>query len=199
VCLSPIYLNYGSRLTLYDSLRISLLLAITACILRPTNILIWLCIVLPTITSNFSASPRFPSSDFLIFLREGVISAVVVLGASALSDYLYYGAWTFPPYQLLSFNIYQGLAVFYGRNDWHYYLSQGLPLLLTTYLPFAVIGMWKPDGRTQIQSLFTVTVLTTLMALSQISHKEVRFIYPLLPILHILAAPAISSCMYLSL
>jgi phosphatidylinositol glycan class B len=176
-------------------LRVSLFLAITACVLRPTNGLIWFCILMPTITNLISSNPRVPLSDYLIFFREAIVCGVAVLAASGLSDYLYFGNWTFPPYQWLTFNISLDLAVFYGRNDWHYYLSQGLPLLLTMYLPFTLIGFWKSTSN-QIQSLFTITVFTTIATLSLISHKEVRFIYPLLPMLHIISAPAIYECTY---
>jgi GPI mannosyltransferase 3 len=150
-------------------------------------------------------------SDLLLFSREVFYCGVAVLGASVISDRLYFGIWTFPPYQWLNFNIAQSLAVFYGTNDWHYYLSQGLPLLLSTYLPFAVQALlsltsrgpgavelsgFSPDPaifyRTGGADLIFV-VLTMITTLSLISHKEVRFIYPLLPCLHVLAAPYVLS------
>lgn len=139
---------------------------------------------------------------FFLFLREVVLCGGAVLSASALLDRLYFGTWTFPPYQWLNFNITQSLAVFYGTNDWHYYLSQGLPLLLTTYLPFALIALWSSTSISsdKIPPLvrnarfdLTFMILTTIATLSLISHKEVRFIYPLLPSLHILAAPHVLS------
>ena len=126
----------------------------------------------------------------------------LMLLLSIFVDRLYYQQWTFPPLRFLYFNIAQSLAVFYGRNDWHYYLSQGYPLLLTTLLPFGVIGIYQslfyPDIPPQYTntSTFTKAVryqiastsLIVPLVLSFISHKEVRFIYPLLPLLHILAA-----------
>ena len=177
------------------SLRISLLLSCTACILRPTNALIWFCILMPTVSRAFSSKSKVPIADYLILAREAVLCGSVVLLVSAFSDYVYFGEWTFPPYQWLHFNISQDLAVFYGRNDWHYYLSQGLPLLLTTYLPFTLIGLWNSGSApvTSIQFLFTTTIFVTIATLSLISHKEVRFIYPLLPLLHIVAAPVLST------
>lgn len=117
-------------------------------------------------------------------------------------DRLYYQSWTFPPLRFLYFNIAQSLAVFYGRNEWHYYLSQGYPLLLTTFCPFGIVGIYQsifpPDIPPQYSNyssttkaikyqLATIAVMVPL-TLSFISHKEVRFIYPLLPLLHILAA-----------
>ncbi|KAK4994604.1 glycosylphosphatidylinositol anchor biosynthesis [Elasticomyces elasticus] len=110
----------------------------------------------------------------------------------------------------LWFNVVQSLSVFYGRNRPDYYLTEGFPLLLTTALPFAVLGAWRSVYLYWYRStdvgagtgarnaaflvsqnmLFTFTIVVGVMAgiLSAISHKEVRFVYPLLPLLHVLAA-----------
>lgn len=106
----------------------------------------------------------------------------------------------FPPFRFLYFNIAHSLAIFYGRNDWHYYLSQGFPFLLTTLLPFALTDIYRalthsspiPLQYTIRQQLATVTILIPF-TLSLISHKEVRFIYPLLPLLHILSSQSFTS------
>lgn len=128
-----------------------------------------------------------------------------MLAVSSIADRLFYGIWTFPPLRFLYFNIAQSLAVFYGSNDWHYYASQGYPLLLTTLLPFALLGLYQTlTTRSQVGDsvqagirvqLATVCILMPLV-LSLISHKEVRFIYPLLPSLHILAAPPLVQYFY---
>lgn len=157
---------------------------------------------MPAVTQllNPAAGSRTLIQDYLILVREVMLCGSAILAVSALSDYAYFGEWTFPPYQWLNFNISQDLAVFYGRNDWHYYLSQGIPLLTTTYLPFTIAGIYQavslPAGShpsQPIRFLLATTILTTIASLSLISHKEVRFIYPLLPLLHILTAPTITS------
>jgi GPI mannosyltransferase 3 len=142
-----------------------------------------------------------------------------VLACSIASDKLYYQAWTLPPLRFLYFNIAQSLAVFYGRNRTDYYLTEGIPLLLTTALPFASWGLFqalrgkelKHSPRKSSPSISSPTpelihdatqrrvlvrlawasVFTTL-SLSMISHKEVRFLYPLLPFLHVTAAGPLS-------
>lgn len=126
-----------------------------------------------------------------------------MLSLATLIDRLYYQKWTFPPLRFLYFNIAQSLAVFYGRNDWHYYLSQGYPLLLTTYLPFTVLGLYQSVIKNGISSTqafikhnLALTALLVPLTLSFISHKEVRFIYPILPILHVLTAPPIIRFFY---
>ncbi|CAD6443199.1 3eae5b62-b144-466d-a52d-7c5b5f11ee81 [Sclerotinia trifoliorum] len=190
-----------------NHLRYSLFLAGIACILRPTNLLIWFCVIMPIVMSLIpSVAQKTAKSpiqrDYLIIFREAILCGSLILIISALSDRLYFGEWTFPPYQWLHFNISQNLAVFYGKNDWHYFFSQGLPLLLLTYLPFTIVSIFKTyTPSTTPNSTFTsdlqtiLTHLTSLMifVLSTISHKEVRFIYPLLPILLILTAPSITS------
>ena len=137
------------------------------------------------------------------FLKDSTADCArcLVLIISAMFDRIFYQQWTFPPFRFLHFNVAQSLAVFYGRNDWHYYVSQGFPLLLTTYLPFGIAGVYrairiKPpiDDATyksysaNVRYQLGIVSLLVPFILSFISHKEVRFIYPLLPILHVLAA-----------
>ncbi|KID73211.1 GPI mannosyltransferase 3 [Metarhizium brunneum] len=175
-------------------LRLSLCLAAFAVVLRPTNLLIWATISGMALTrASLKGSSPLTWSMILLLAREAFLCGSLILGTSVASDYFYFGFWTFPPYNWLNFNISKSLAVFYGRNPWHYYLSQGAPLLCTTSLPFALWGLYKPGSSStnerNILRVLSSAVFTTVVALSLISHKEVRFIYPLLPILNIVAAP----------
>jgi GPI mannosyltransferase 3 len=199
-------------------LRRSLLLAALATILRPTNLLLWITLAAMTCLHTSSrgllaqipwvnrripvefASPVFiraTSRERRTLLVESVLCGSTVLVLSVLVDRFYYQSWTFPPLRFIYFNLVQSLSVYYGRNDWHYYLSQGFPLLLTTALPLAVVGLYRGLFSAQstetpltaiILSQFATIACAVPAALSLISHKEVRFIYPLLPLLHILAA-----------
>ncbi|KAK4250558.1 glycosyltransferase [Corynascus novoguineensis] len=182
-----------------SSLRISLVLAAIAVLLRPTNILIWLVILGISVTRLTPlGNSTMEMSALIILFREIVICGAAVLAVSLLLDRLYFGFWTFPPYKWLYFNISQSLAVFYGRMPWHYYLLQGIPLLTTTFLPFTIVGLYKATFssntlQSKILNALNIATLTMIITLSLISHKEVRFIYPLLPILHILAAPYLAA------
>jgi phosphatidylinositol glycan class B len=149
---------------------------------------------MPTLTklaSSSTTSSRVLFNDYIVLIREFVLCGGAVLVASGASDRLYYSAWVFPPYQWLHYNLSQDLAIFYGQNDFHYYITQGLPLLLLTFLPFALVGLWKASfgSISSLSFVLSTIVLTNIASLSFISHKEVRFIYPLLPILHLLAVP----------
>ncbi|KAK4171859.1 GPI mannosyltransferase, partial [Triangularia setosa] len=195
------------------SLRISLALAAIAVLLRPTNLFIWLGVIALAFTRlTLDGQSPIKQTTFIVLLRETILCGSAALATSVISDRLYFGFWTFPPYKWLYFNMSQSLAVFYGRMPWHYYLSQGIPLLTTTFLPFALLGIYKVTFAsakpatllsarpTSLSTTASNTLKTLAFALvgmiavlSLISHKEVRFIYPLLPILHILAAPYITS------
>ena len=228
-------------------LRRCLLLAALVCVLRPTNILIWICLacfilfrprackerpshqpssLIKSIKGRLQKFLQAPRTEAILLIREASLCGYVthrrghwhicfggftnsnrtlVLALSAAFDRLYYQQWTFPPLRFLYFNIARSLAVIYGRNDWHYYWSQGYPLLLTTFLPFAIRGLYNAlfpatsispsSGNSQFSNsircqLATVAIFVPSI-LSVVSHKEVRFIYPILPILHILAASSV--------
>ncbi|GAB7342094.1 hypothetical protein MBLNU457_g0370t1 [Dothideomycetes sp. NU457] len=239
-------------------LRVAMCLAAFASILRPTNLIIWLVVTCGSLYLAAISEPNTIYQKLFVLMRELCSCGSVVLAISAISDRSFYGEWTFPPLRFLHFNVVQSLAVFYGRNRPDYYFTEGLPLLLTTALPFALAGLWsafqgraflneqddKQDppsvqgqaspfitsvvvvmactlslisytlpfalaglylalraggflneqhsnkgsltARAQASSLASA-VIVMVCTLSVISHKEVRFIYPLLPILHILA------------
>ncbi|KAI4225822.1 MAG: hypothetical protein L6R36_003619 [Xanthoria steineri] len=208
-----------ARSTAYRLCR-CLLLAAVACVLRPTNILIWICLAcfslwksssrgrilkLPRVEGglwvNITSIAHGPATrrERMVLVLEAVVCGSLVLASSAIVDRLYYQQWTFPPLRFLYFNLARSLSVHYGKNDWHYYLTQGYPLLLTTFLPFALIGLYQslfPQDSPPTQALLTANIKRQLattsilvpFTLSFISHKEVRFIYPLLPPLHLLSA-----------
>ncbi|KAG1877747.1 glycosyltransferase family 22 protein [Suillus subalutaceus] len=74
------------------------------------------------------------------------------------------------------------VSLFYGSSSWHYYLSQALPILSSTSLPFALHGMHL--------ATMLGCIAWTLAVFSFVGHKEWRFLHPLLPMLHIFASSA---------
>jgi phosphatidylinositol glycan class B len=186
-------------------LRRSLLCAAVAVILRPTNILIWMVISWYTFVWNWNG----PLGEKKMFARETLLCGSTILLFSAVVDRIFYTVWVFPPVNFLRVNVLQSLASFYGNNDWHYYITQGYPLLLTTALPFTLAGLYRvwqpskdrpiedatPAGRIAVRLLARISLLVPA-TFSLISHKEVRFIYPLLPALHIITALPISTCFF---
>jgi phosphatidylinositol glycan class B len=123
---------------------------------------------------------------------------------SAGADFWYHGFPTFPQLRFLTFNIHQDLAVFYGVHRPDYYFTEGLPLLLMGLLPFTLFGLYRSAAisfqkhssvsyslETLVLPILTWTVLIKVIAMSLIRHKEARFIYPLLPCLHLIGGVSV--------
>lgn len=126
--------------------------------------------------------------------------SIAVVFASMCIDFAVTGRWYFPFLTFLTYNLVFGIANFYGNSAWHYHLTQSIPILLTTSIPYFVPSLRSslhralqrvPPGKerkpTYVQDcrmqLLTSAILFTLTIWSFIGHKEWRFLHPLLPIL----------------
>jgi phosphatidylinositol glycan class B len=80
--------------------------------------------------------------------------------------------------------------VVYGTQPWHWYATQGLPVMLLTMVPLVIIGFFVSKG-TQKYPMYLV--IYVLIVYSVFAHKEFRyqfrkslnnhrFIFPILPI-----------------
>jgi phosphatidylinositol glycan class B len=99
------------------------------------------------------------------------------------------------------------ISLVYGRNVWHYYFTQAIPILCASSLPLVGKGLYlglraSPHALIpRISShqnqcpislrILAGTALWTIVVYSLSGHKEWRFIHPMLPILHIFAAKAL--------
>ncbi|KAJ7444883.1 glycosyltransferase family 22 protein [Mycena latifolia] len=160
--------------------------AALACAIRPTNAIIWVYLI-----GYLLWQVRSSRRSFLAIIQDGVIiSAATVSGIFAL-DSLYYGTPTFTPLNFLATNL-SSVSLFYGGNTWHYYLSQAVPIMCTTSLPFVLREVWLILRGRESAALGTMLgcVAWTIGIYSLSGHKEWRFIHPLLPMLHVFAAKA---------
>ena len=99
------------------------------------------------------------------------------------------------------------ISLVYGRNAWHYYFTQAVPILCASSLILLVKGLYlglrspplsqnSKDPKASISMTYRLRVLAgtalwTIAVYSLSGHKEWRFIHPMLPILHIFAAKAL--------
>lgn len=114
-------------------------------------------------------------------------SSAVILAIFS-SDTWFYGQPTLALMNFLLVNA-SPVSLFYGSSPWHYYLSQALPVLCTSALPFVLHGLWLAFVRrgSKLQ-VMAGCIGWTISVYSFIGHKEWRFLHPLLPMMHILAA-----------
>ncbi|PWY99880.1 hypothetical protein BCV70DRAFT_200792 [Testicularia cyperi] len=244
-----------TRRQVYDrTLRRSLILAAAACILRPTNAVLWIYLAFDlalrslsslradgtgpgaadstaTIAATLQAVGEIGSLIRAVF-SVGFLALLLALGLDSSFDF-----WAnqlpsaaaegstaapfslpLPALSLASFfnrNIVANLSIFYGQNAWHWYISQGVPVLLTIWLPATALGAFEAFASPEPPRSTTTTTtprskksarmdrdtglgndpLKTLAKLcawtiglySLLGHKEFRFLQPLLVPFSILA------------
>lgn len=153
--------------------HVSLFFAILSCIVRPTNGMMWIYLGIDYLTRHFSVK----------LLIYSTIELLIVLLVNTYLDYCFYGKLTFPIYNFVEFNVLKNLSIFYGTAPWHFYIFQAIPLMTTTLLPLLVVGLPKHMNDPLVRA-----GLLMLIGFSFIDHKEFRFIYPLQPIMMMIAA-----------
>ncbi|NWU93974.1 PIGB mannosyltransferase, partial [Upupa epops] len=147
-----------------------LALVALAVVARPTAVILWI----PLVFSHFFQEQRKADLILCTCLPVGLIT----VGISLIIDRVFYGKWVLVQFNFLKFNVLQNLGTFYGSHPWHWYFTQGLPVILGTHLPFFIHGCVLAPKRYRI---FLTAVIWTMVIYSTQSHKEFRFIYPILP------------------
>ncbi|KAG4970058.1 hypothetical protein JHK85_036479 [Glycine max] len=153
----------------FVSRKWGLAVAAVACAIRPTSAITWLYVGLLEL---FKAHDRFK----FIFLEVAPIG-ILVLGLTCLLDRFMYGTWILVPLNFLKFNFLSAGGDYYGTHKWHWYFTQGFPVMIFSHLPFCIAGIiyskqWKFSG----------LLAWVLGFYSLLGHKEFRFALPVLPI-----------------
>lgn len=151
-------------------IRWSLALACFCCIIRPTNGLIWMVLALGLLRN---LGPMKGTK----FILNALLTAFACLSLNTVVDYWFYGELTFPLWNFLKFNALTPLSQFYGKNDWHFHLSQSLPVIMMLFLPFFMLGFFTIKS----YNMLKMVIVTNILMFSLIKHKEFRFLYPLQP------------------
>ncbi|KAI0723981.1 Alg9-like mannosyltransferase family-domain-containing protein [Cerioporus squamosus] len=167
-----------------DGLSKTLVLAAFACAIRPTNAVVW-TYMFAWLLWSLRRRPR----DIITVLINVIATGIVALASVYALDTAYYGQRTFTPLNFLLTNA-SSVSLFYGRSPWHYYLTQAVPILCAPAIPWVLEGAYQAGKPTSFRPLKTLLglIVWTLTIYSMAGHKEWRFIHPLLPLMHILAA-----------
>ncbi|NXM33164.1 PIGB mannosyltransferase, partial [Oxyruncus cristatus] len=147
-----------------------LALVALAIVIRPTAGIPWM----PLVFNHFLQEQR--KADLI--LQNCIPVGLVTVGTSLIIDRVFFGEWVLVQLNFLKFNVLRNLGTFYGSHPWHWYFTQGLPVILGAHLPFFIHGCVLAPKRYRI---FLVAVIWTVVVYSTLSHKEFRFIYPVLP------------------
>lgn len=121
-------------ITLWNNMKTNsykyLSIAAMSCLIRPTSVTIWGPLAMFQVF-------KLNSKTTLKYLLNCILQvALVTLTISLIIDYICYGKLQIPAYNFIIFNIFKGVSSFYGTNPFHWYLSQGLPVVLgLQYVP----------------------------------------------------------------
>jgi len=222
----------------YDrTLRKSLWLAAGACLLRPTNGVLWVYIIAELFFRQLRCLRAEPSNstqtnkigggegeksllptleiigETVSLLRSLFFIASTALTFALIVDTTYdyhsnaypHNRPLLPALSLVAFlhkNVVSNLSIFYGANPWHWYWTQGLPVMCTVWLPAVVFGLVhslqaeKEGGKrrrgVEEKKSLAKLVLVTMGVYSLLGHKEFRFLQPLLPALSVLAGSGLA-------
>lgn len=184
-----------------NRMRMCIMFAALACAIRPTNAIIWVYMF-----GVLFLRLWLRLSQGFILIRDccvvGLVAfvhlceiisnsyfcrAMTTLAVFAL-DSAFYGRPTLSLLNFLRVNA-SPVSLFYGSSPWHYYISQALPILCSTSLPFVLHGMHLAvkNNEKNLKIMFGC-IFWTLAVFSSVGHKEWRFLHPLLPMLHIFAS-----------
>ena len=127
---------------------------ILSCIIRPSAATTWLPIVLYEVYYDTFKKKSFRFLKYSVFICLGLFSL------SMLLDYMFYGRFILVHWRFLMFNVINNLSGFYGSHPWHWYITQGIPVILFTQLPLMLLGIviWKENVRSKFAVLFVVLV-----------------------------------------
>ncbi|KAG1086988.1 hypothetical protein G6F42_020782 [Rhizopus arrhizus] len=181
--------QHGNGKSWVKRYRISLVFASIACVMRPTNGLIWLFLGIQLLLCS--------SSKFKVASNALLICTLVIALDVVVDTRLYNQSWTnfiqhlvFTPYLFFKINVVNNISLLYGVHTWHWYVSQGIPFIFTTFLPFIGFGFYRiytTPMFNRIKSLLYLSIWVVIVY-SLLPHKEFRFIFPIVPLILMIAA-----------
>lgn len=159
-----------------------LTLVALAVIVRPTALIVWF----PLLMHHFCQE----SNKLRLITHNCIPVGAVAVVVSTLIDCIFYGKLTLVQMNFLKFNIFHGVADFYGSHPWHWYITQGFPVVIGPHLPLFLHGCTLAVKKYKI---LLAAVVWTVLVYSFLPHKEFRFIYPVLPFCMVLCGISLAN------
>ncbi|XP_058485511.1 GPI mannosyltransferase 3 [Solea solea] len=179
-CLALFYFPLSGSKT-HSSMKYLSLVAM-AVVFRPTALIVWF----PLLLHHFCEEENKLRLITHHYIPIGAAAVVI----STVIDCIFYEKWTLVQFNFLKFNVVHGVADFYGSHPWHWYLTQGFPVVMGPHLPFFLHGCSLAFNRYKI---LLAAVVWTVVVYSFLPHKEFRFIFPVLPLCMIFCGKSLAS------
>lgn len=144
-------------------------LAVLSVLIRPTAAVTWVLMC----SWHLQLSVTKLWKTIKVYLQYGSI----LLLLSILVDRIFYGDWVFVQYNFLEFNVLHGGSAFYGSHPWHWYITQGYPVIMATHLIPLIFGGWYAKNK-----VLLMLIIWNIFIFSFLAHKEFRFLLQILPV-----------------
>ncbi|XP_033327163.2 phosphatidylinositol glycan anchor biosynthesis class B isoform X1 [Megalopta genalis] len=157
------------------------------CTMRPTAAILWLPLCIYHFCTNWK--------NKLTLIGQYSIIAIVCCTSSILLDSFFCNTLVVSPWEFFRVNVLYKIGDFYGTHHFLWYILCGLPVLLGLYYVVFFVCVWeivKHPTYFHRQTVMLFTIVWTICVYSLLSHKEFRFLLPLLPMLIFIC----TSCTY---
>lgn len=148
------------------------------CMIRPTAAIIWM----PLCLYHFSTSTE---NKFLLICKYALICGTCFLSSVFIDSY-YYGSLVISPWEFFRVNVVYKAGDAYGKEHILWYIFSAFPVLLGLYYIIFLFNAWqviKYPAQFHRQAILLIVISWTLCIYSLLSHKEFRFLLPLLPMM----------------
>ncbi len=116
-------------------------------------------------------------------VRPAVVTFMCCVPLTIGIDSYLWNRPVWPEFEVFYFNVVLNKSHEWGTQPWCWYLQNALPSALLMAYPFAILGMF----RSQVPKKIILPSLTFLSTLSYLPHKELRFMFCIIPILNLMA------------
>jgi hypothetical protein len=206
VCLDASVMMYVQNDNRYGGLTVAVL-AITTIIFRCDVIVLAAPLLLAMLISGWSSLTRV--------MQWGLLTSVIAIITTIIVDSYFWQRYTWPymwpEWHVILFNVVANKSSNYGTEPWHWYFSNALPRALLVSLPFIVMAIEMMIRRllctratttttrtaveTQLITMMLVPAVIFVALYSWLPHKELRFLFPSLPLFNASAAIAIAAAL----
>lgn len=121
-------------------------------------------------------------------IHVGIVTAILGLGLTVPIDSFFWQRWVWPEGEVLWFNTALNKSSEWGISPPMWYFKSALPRALHAAYPLAFLGALL-DSR--VRPLMFVA-FSFVALYSNLGHKELRFLFPVLPLWNVCAAAAVS-------
>ncbi|XP_011865110.1 PREDICTED: GPI mannosyltransferase 3 [Vollenhovia emeryi] len=147
------------------------------CMARPTAAIMWLPLCLYHILTSLERR---------VLLARYVLICLTCAAISVSIDSHCYGTFVITPWRFFRLNVLGNVGSTYGVGHALWYIYAALPVLLGLHVVPFLLSCCLIARRSALfprESIMLLTIGWTLLVYSLLSHKEFRFILPLLPLL----------------